>query len=162
MIFTDNILYHKELPSQGKLMALDVGTKRIGIATSDELRLLTTPKAILTRKSNFDDFTKIKDFALENSVKAIIIGFPTHMDGKPVQMTEFVENFAKNFDDFLNNNSSIKQLPIFLFDERLSSFEAKEFAREIKSRKKQKHYDDIAASVILKDFIAFVQNSIEI
>ena len=157
MIPDKYILTHNTLPSQGKIMAIDVGTKRIGLAASCELQILSTPKAIINRQSNDKDFTIIKDFIAENEIKAIIIGYPTHMDGKANQMTEFSINFTKNLDIFLQDKGL--QLPIIMYDERLSSFEAEEIARSLRSRKKQKHHDDIAARVILDDFLHFAKNS---
>ncbi len=153
MIIKDYQLFHKIVPSQGKLMGIDIGTKRIGIATTDELRLLSTPKAIIDRKGDFKDFTLIKQIIDENSIKAIVVGFPINMNGSLNEMSQFSERFIVNFDDFLG-----KTMPIFPADERLTSFEAKEFARQIPSRKKQKSHDDIAASVILRDFLDLVAN----
>ncbi len=128
----------------GRLMALDVGTKRIGIATCDATRLITTPRMILNRQSNLDEFTKIKHFAEENEVVGIVIGLPI---GSP-EMMEIIEIFAKKLDLFLE-----KKFPITLFDERLSSFEAKEIHASPLSRKKNKFVDDIAASLILEHFL---------
>jgi putative Holliday junction resolvase len=148
MIFTDFNQVNQALPKSGRLIALDLGTKRIGIALSDETRFLATPKLILNRLSNVQDFAKIKNFIAENSVVAIVIGHPFQMDGSPQPMTEFAEKFAKNFDEFLEG-----KFPIFLFEERLSSSEAREFNSSPLSRKKNKFIDDIAASVILQHFI---------
>ncbi len=156
MIPDKYIIQHNTIPSQGKLMAIDVGTKRIGIAASCELQVLSTPKMIINRQSNQVDFTKIKDFILENKIKAIIVGYPTHMDGKTNEMSEFCVNFTKNLDIFLTDQGF--NLPIIMFDERLSSFEAQEIARSLPNRKKQKHYDDIAARIILDDFLYFRQS----
>lgn len=157
MIPDKYILTHNTLPSQGKIMAIDVGTRRIGLAASCELQFLATPKSIINRKSNDKDFTIIKDFILKNEIKAVVIGYPTHMDGKTNQMTGFSINFTKNLDTFLAKEGIL--LPIIMYDERLSSFEAQEIARSLPSRKKLKHFDDIAARVILDDFLYFVKNN---
>lgn len=129
-------------------MALDVGRKNIGIATCDETRTITSPRQIINRKSNLKDFTKIKEFFDQNQIKAIIIGWPLNMDESASEMSQFVENFAKNLDQFLE-----KQIPIQLFDERLSSFSARNFNNAELSRKKGASYDDIAASLILESFL---------
>jgi putative Holliday junction resolvase len=149
MIFNISDQLNQALPAKGRLMALDVGTKRIGVALCDESRFLATPKLIINRLSNQQDFEKITKFITENQVAAVVVGRPLNMDGSAIPMTEFCERFAQNLDIFLE-----KKLPIFLFEERLSSFEA----REIKSlggtsRKKNKFIDDIAASVILQHFL---------
>ncbi len=148
MIFNNLSPVNQALPSRGRLMALDVGTKRIGVALSDESRFLATPKLILERQSNLKDFAKIKKFLDDNQVVGIVIGHPLNMDGSAIAMTEFSEKFAKNFDDFLEN-----KFPIFLFEERLTSFEARDVNASGVSRKKNKFVDDIAASFILQHFL---------
>jgi putative Holliday junction resolvase len=152
MILNDLKLYHKFAPSQGKIAAIDVGTKRIGLASCDETWEFLSPKMIIECKNQQQDFTIIKNFIEENSIKAVVIGFPTHMDGKEVKMSDFVRKFCTDFNDFLEN-----KMPIFMFDERLSSFEAEQIAKEIPNRKKQKHHDDIAAFVILRGFLNFLK-----
>lgn len=148
MIFNDCHQLNQALPKVGRVMAIDVGTKRIGIALSDETRFLATPKLVLQRLSNLKDFAKIQQFAQENNVCAIIIGYPRKLDGSKDEMTDFVERFAKNLDEFL-----LKKFPILLFDERLSSAEAREINASELSRKNNTFVDDIAASVILQHFL---------
>lgn len=151
MIPNNYILQHNTIPSQGKLMAIDVGTRRIGIADCDYTQTITTPRIIIERQSNAKDFALIINFIAENDIKAIIVGFPAHMDRKFHEMSEFTIKFTKSLDQFLMQHSLT--LPVVLFDERLSSFEAEEIAKATPSRKKQKHFDDIAARVILEDFL---------
>lgn len=155
MIIKDHISFHKMLPSQGKLLSIDVGTKRLGIAICDESRLIVTPKRIIERKSNEKDFHEIKKMIEENQVIAIVIGLPINMDGTLNDMSRFSEKFANDFDKFLD-----EKMKIFFADERLSSFEAKLIALELRSRKKQKHHDDIAATIILQDFLDLVNSQI--
>lgn len=100
------------------------------------------------RQSNQKDFAKIQKIIDENLVVGIVIGLPLQMNGEESEMSEFTRKFAESFDEFLG-----KKLPIFLSDERLSSFEAREFNASDLSRKKNKFYDDIAASLILQRFI---------
>ena len=149
MIFNISDQLNQALPAKGRLMALDVGTKRIGVALCDESRFLATPKLIINRLSNQQDFQKIAKFITENQVVAVVVGRPLNMDGSAISMTEFCERFAQNLNIFLE-----KKLPIFLFEERLSSFEAREInASGGISRRKNKFIDDIAASVILQHFL---------
>jgi len=152
MIIKDHQLFHKNAPSQGKMLGIDVGTKRLGIATCDELRFLTTPQQIIARQSNDKDFAKIQKIILEEKIVAIVMGFPINMDGTLNEMSRFTTKFADELDKFLGG-----AVPIFFADERLTSFEAKEISLSLNSRKKQKHFDDIAASVILRDFIDLVK-----
>lgn len=125
-------------------MALDVGTKRIGIATCDATRLISTPRMIINRLNNANDFAKIKQFAVENEIVGIVIGLPVDY----ADTCKIIKNFATNLDDFLE-----KKIPLTLFDESFSSFEAREIHASPLSRKKNKFVDDIAASVILEHFI---------
>lgn len=133
-----------KLPKIGRLMALDVGTKRIGIATCDATRLIASPRLILNRHNNLEDFTKIKQFATENEIVGIVIGLPINYD----DTCKIIRNFAEKLANFFEN-----KIPITLFDESLSSFEAKEIHSSPLSRKKNKFVDDIAAAVILEHFL---------
>jgi putative Holliday junction resolvase len=152
MIFNISDQLNQALPAKGRLMALDVGTRRIGVALSDESRFLATPKLIINRLSNQQDFEKIAKFITENQIVAAIVGRPLNMDGSVIPMTEFCERFAQNLDIYLE-----KKFPIFLFEERLSSFEAREInASGGISRKKDKFIDDIAASIILQHFLDMI------
>jgi len=132
------------LPDKGKLVALDVGMKRIGIALCDESRFIATPKLILHRKNNKTDFEKIRDFINDNQAVAIVIGVPFGME----EMSKFIKDFSTKLDWFLE-----EKISIFFCDESLSSFEAREFHYSRLSRKKDKFVDDIAASLILQRFI---------
>ena len=147
-IFSNKSQLNQAIPATGRIMALDVGSKRIGVATCDETRTIANPRLVLNRQSNLKDFAKINDFIHENRIIAIIVGLPLNMDGTPSKMSEFVSDFAKNFDEFLE-----KKFPILFFDERLSSFEAREIEASQLSRKKE-FYDDIAASLILEHFLS--------
>lgn len=145
MIFNNYTQLNQAFATKGRLMALDVGTKRIGIALSDATRLIATPKLVLNRQSNEKDFRRIADFILENQVVGIVIGLPIDMDDSKIPMTKFAANFAQNLDEFLE-----KKLPIVFFEERLTSFEARQIHASALSRKKNKFVDDIAASIILQ------------
>jgi putative holliday junction resolvase len=140
----------ESLPKVGRLLGIDIGTKRIGIAVSDESRFIATPKKIINRQSNLKDFAEIKKFISEYKVIGIVAGMPVNMDESEIPMTKFALEFCENLDLFLD-----KELPIFFFDERLSSFEAREIGGSKLSRKKDKskYIDDIAASVILQGFL---------
>ena len=137
-----------QVSPKGRILALDLGTKRIGIAISDASRFIATPKLVLNRQSNQKDFLKIWQLFQEYEAVTIVIGMPLNMNGMRNEMSEFVDKFTKNFDEFLEGKISI-----FLFDERLSSFEAKEIAASELSRKNNEFIDDIAASVILQHFL---------
>lgn len=126
-----------------QILSLDVGTKRIGVAISDDKQIFSLPKTIIQRQSNNKDFNKIAKIIDDCKISLIIVGLPINIDQTQSKMSIFVENFVQNLDDFLNNEKII-----ILHDERLTTHSAKQY-----NKKKEKYCDDIAASLILKDFI---------
>ncbi len=149
MIYKNIKELSQEISNNGRLLGLDIGTKRIGVAISDSSRLIANPKLIIDRKSNQKDFLIIKDLIIKNQICALVIGLPINIDESENQMTIFVKKFTDLLDQFLVD------VKIAFFDERLSSFAAKEInLSEFNSNFKNKpHYDDIAASLILQDAI---------
>lgn len=145
----------KILPKKGRILALDIGTKRIGIAITDDTQTIATPKKIIKRQSNIKDFTLLLSIIQENQIIAIVLGFPIKMDDSVELMANFVKKFAINFDDFLNKLQI--NIPLILFDERLTSFEARQFMNLY--QKKFTNYDDISASYILENFINDLRQS---
>jgi putative Holliday junction resolvase len=153
MFFNNPKQLKQVLPNNKCLMALDLGTKRIGVATSDKSGFIATPRFILKRRSNEKDFAIIKEFIVQNQIAGIVIGRPVAMDESPIAMTKFSEKFAEKFDEFLE-----RKLPIIFFEERLTSFEARSVNLlpvhcKTLLRKKNKFIDDIAASLILQHFL---------
>jgi RNase H-fold protein (predicted Holliday junction resolvase) len=74
------------------------------------------------------------------------------MDGSENLMSDFVLNFVKNFEKFLQD-LSIKNITLILFDERLSSFKARDFVNKSMKKSAKKDYDDVSASLILEHFL---------
>ena len=146
MIYNTLNQLNQALPAKGRIMALDVGTKKIGVAISDIDRNIASPKLTILRKSNQKDFVVLEEFIRESNIVGIVIGLPLNMDETESKMSEFVRRFADNFDKFLPN------LPIGFCDERLSSFAAEDILNEkipVKNNKKKMLVDQIAAAVIL-------------
>lgn len=135
----------------GKIISLDVGKKRIGVAICDENRLICTPKSIINRFSNLQDITSIKNIIDNEKISFMVVGVPLNQDKNSQEdeneMSLFIKNFVKKIDDFLK-----KSFTIFLIDESFSSFEARRIIKNNKN-KTRKFYDDISASIILQGFI---------
>jgi len=145
MIYHNLDKFNQDLPHEGRIMALDVGTKTIGVAISDLSRTISTPKLTIKRKSNKADFLIMEKIIKENSIQAIVVGLPLNMDNSESAMSKFVRKFAENFDQFLQTQK------IILADERLSTFAADEFIGEFKMKKdRSQSVDQIAASVVLQ------------
>src|SRR5437763_1465080 len=107
------------LVGDGRLMALDVGTKTIGVATSDVLRTLATPLTTLRRSKLAIDLATLAELAAKHQAKALAIGLPLNMDGSEGPRCQSVRQFAANIEK--HGPPALAALPIVLQDERLST-----------------------------------------
>ena len=103
----------------GRLMALDVGSKTIGIATSDVLRTLATPLLTVKRGKLAADLATLADLATKHQVKAVAIGLPLNMDGSEGPRCQSVRQFAANI--AAHGSAALVALPVVFQDERLST-----------------------------------------
>lgn len=171
------------LAKSGRILALDVGSQRIGVAICDDQRIIATPKVIIERQSNLIDFKKILLIMQETQAKIIVIGIPLDskenfvekLPDKLNKMSEFIIRFGQNFEQFLHNNfensttnnsasskSLNSEIPIILFDERYSSFSARMLNHHsLKHSKKNKYYDDVSASLVLDHFLQYLHQSLD-
>jgi putative Holliday junction resolvase len=109
----------KTLVPAGRLMALDVGTKTIGIATSDALRMLATPLMTLKRGKLTVDLAALAELAKKHEIKALAIGLPLNMDGTEGPRCQSVRQFATNIAN--HGPSALAAMPVVFQDERLST-----------------------------------------
>ena len=107
------------LVRDGRLMALDVGSKTIGIATSDMLRSLASPLVTLKRGKLKADLAALGDLATKHEAKALVIGLPLNMDGSEGPRCQSVRQFAANI--AAHGPPALADLPVVLQDERLST-----------------------------------------
>ena len=130
-----------------KIMALDIGTKRIGVAMSDFLHVIATGHSVVDRMPENLAIEKIKKNALENKVEKIIVGVPLNMDGTQGQQATDCIEFAANFQN---------DFEVILEDERLTSEQAEENLRDKKiDFKKNKGLVDIeSACIILEQYLS--------
>src|SRR3954463_3555403 len=122
-----------------RVMALDVGEKKIGIAISDALLLTAQGRPTLHRKNLKADISTLGRLAEENEVHEIVIGQPLHMSGKESLQSQKVAKFAEELRSAIG-------LPIVFFDERLTSFAAEQHLEEmgLNWRQRRDHIDKIA------------------
>lgn len=137
-------------PSEGKLLALDVGLARIGIAVCDPLRLAARPHSTLTRKSRRDDFAHLARVIEAEEVQGVVCGLPLNMDGTIGPQAQTTYKWAMRLAHALRVLLG-HPLPIALWDERLSTFTAQELAHQWP---RQVGEDAVAAAVILQSFLA--------
>ena len=131
----------------GRLLGIDYGRVRIGVSVSDETRMIARPLCCLEYKKDFIEKLQ-KELKPLLPIDEIVIGLPLDMRGKDSPMTEEVRKFA----DYLHK---ALQLPIVLWDERLTSAQAERQLRDAgMNRKKRAEFNDtLAASLILQSYL---------
>jgi len=137
------------VPPEGRILALDPGTKRIGVAVSDELRVTTRPLPVIHRQSWKKLLQTVKRSISDFDAKALVIGLPLESDGSESEMSIEAREMARKFGLSLD-------IPVFLQDERVTSYEAKgrlwEQGRTLAETRSL--VDSEAAAIILSDFVA--------
>ena len=144
--------FKKSIGNKSRLLGIDPGKKRIGLAISDEDKLVSTPLKTILKKKNFDFIKEIKEIIEENNIKGIVVGNPLNMDGSKGSSSQSSNDFARN----LSNNISI---PITMWDERLSSEGAFKLSGNIgvNTSKKIEKLDQNAASFILQGVLDYLK-----
>jgi putative holliday junction resolvase len=136
------------LPTAGRIVSLDLGTKWIGVAVSDELQMLTRPVRTITRTSWKKTLLLVKDILSEFDAVALVIGLPYNFDGTESEMSAEARRIARSF-------SLSLEIPVFLQDERATSYEAKRrlWERGVDLKSTKQLVDSEAAAIILSDFL---------
>ena len=129
------------------ILAIDYGRRRMGLALSDDLGVTARPLAVCARTNRRSDLARLREICRRHGVGTIIVGSPLHLDGSASEMSEEAARFAERIRRNLG-------LPVHLVDERLSSWEARQTMEETAPRRGKKEVDDIAAAVILRDYLA--------
>ena len=144
--------FKKSIEKKSRLLGIDPGKNRIGLAISDENKLVSTPFKTITKKNNSNYIDEIKEIIDENNIKGIVVGNPINMDGSKGPSAQS----AKDFATFLSNNISI---PVTMWDERLSSEGAFNLSSnlDINVSKKVEKLDQNAASFILQGAIDYLK-----
>ena len=145
--------FKKKQSAKIRIIGLDLGTKRIGVSICDENQSIATPFKTLIKKDTKQFINEIKEIVDENDVKAIIIGNPINMDGSQGKSSQSVKDVAKNISKFIN-------LPICLWDERLSTIGAFNLSSQldINVSKREKDIDKNAATFILQGVLDYLNN----
>ena len=132
-----------------RYLALDVGSKRIGIAVSDELGLTAQPVMTLERRPNLrEDLRSIARLCRRYEVAGIVVGNPLGFDRQITGQAEKIQAFASEL-------AELAKLPIYLWDERLTSHQAHQILYEAGHARQNHHrlVDQVAATLILQSFL---------
>ena len=145
--------FKKKQTSKIRLIGLDLGSKRIGISICDERQSIATPFKTISRINTLELINELKDIVVENNVKGIVIGNPLNMDGTSGSSAQSVKDISTNISKSIN-------LPVFLWDERLSTVGAFSLSRQldVNITKKIKKIDENAAAFILQGAIDYLNN----
>ena len=143
-------LFIEKIKKKSRLLGVDPGGKRIGIAISDENKIVATPYTTLIKENYTSLVSQIKKIIDENQIDGIVIGNPINMDGSEGPSSQSAKDLAKNLSKDITEN-------IILWDERLSSRGAFNLSNElaINSSKKVKKLDQNAAQFILQGVLDF-------
>ena len=143
-------VFIEKIKKKSRLIGIDPGGKRIGIAISDENKIVATPYTTLIKENYTSLVSQIKKIIDENQIDGIVIGNPINMDGSEGPSSQSAKDLAKNLSKDITEN-------ITLWDERLSSQGAFNLSNElaINSSKKVKKLDENAAQFILQGVLDF-------
>ena len=145
--------FKKKQLDKSRLIGLDLGSKRIGVSICDEKQLIATPFKTINRTTAKDLINELKIIIEENNIKGIIIGNPLNMDGSSSNSTQSVRDTSNNIEKSVD-------VPICLWDERLSTVGAFNLSSQldVNVSKKKKKIDENAAAFILQGAIDFLNN----
>jgi putative Holliday junction resolvase len=137
-------------PEKGevRILALDVGTKRIGLAVSDPLGITAQGLGVLERKDWDRDLARLLEIARPYQVQEILVGLPRHMDGRPGEMAEEILALARALAEALGAR-------VATWDERLSTVEAERvlIQADMSRKRRRRVLDKVAASIILQAYL---------
>ena len=143
--------FKKKLPKKSRLMGIDPGGKRIGVAISDENKIIATPYTTLIKNKYSDFATELINIVKENQIKGIIIGNPINMDGSLSRSSQAAKDLAINLSKDITEN-------ITMWDERLSSQGAFNLSNDfgVNTSKKVDKLDQNSAQFILQGALDYL------
>lgn len=134
---------------EGRILGVDFGLKRVGLAVCDGLHILATPLPVYKTKSMRDSIDAVAAIAKDREVCGVVVGLPLNLDGSESVQSGRARAFARNL-------QKVTGLPVELYDERLTTVEADELLREAgvtKAAERALLVDSMAAKVILQSYI---------
>ena len=133
-----------------RIMGLDMGTKRIGVAVSDKLGLIAQALTTIKRDNIPEDLKLVCELVRDYEVQEVVIGYPRHLDGRPGEEAAAYVAFG----EMLHKETGI---PVIYWDERLSTVAAERTLLEGDMRRRQRRQviDRVAASLILENYLTW-------
>jgi putative holliday junction resolvase len=131
-----------------RILALDHGTKRIGVAVSDELKMIAQPLEYILAEPSAGFLARLKELVQEKDVELILVGMPRNMDGSYGPAAQKVQDFVAVLRGALT-------VPIKLWDERLTSAQANRLLIQggVRREKRKEKVDKMAAAILLQSYL---------
>lgn len=131
-----------------KIMAVDLGLARTGIAVCDPMETLASPVGTIAERDMGRLLEKVAVMAAEQQAAELVVGHPRNMDGSRGESAQRAEEFARQLEE-------ITQLPVKLWDERLTTTSAIGYLNQadIRGKKRKAVVDTVAATIILQDYL---------
>jgi len=147
--------FEKKIDKKSRLLGIDPGKKRIGIAICDENKIIATPYTTIIKNSFSELLIQVNKIIKENDIKGIVIGNPINLDGSNSQSSQSAKDLAIN----LSKNIT---MPIAMWDERLSSRGAFNLSNDlnVNTSKKISKLDENSATFILQGALDFLRRKI--
>jgi putative pre-16S rRNA nuclease len=138
----------EEATGGGRIMALDYGDRRIGIALSDPLRITARPLTTLVRRSQSQDLETLTGLVREHEVTRIVVGWPLAMDGSRTERVRLTETFMRQV-------GRATGLPVEKWDERLTTVQAERTLIEggVRRERRREVIDQVAAVILLQSYL---------
>lgn len=135
-------------PEQGRLMGIDFGTRRLGLAVSTPEQTIASPLENYTRRSRQDDADYLRRLVQEHRIVGLVVGLPVHMSGEEGGKARQ----ARRFGDWAAKATG---LPVCFWDERYTSALAEDTLRgaELSRKKRQSRLDKVAAQIMLQSYL---------
>ncbi len=143
------------LPRAGRLLGLDVGGKRIGLALSDPGRMIANPMTFIKRETWKATHKELQKIATDTEVYGVIIGYPIHLNGEEGAACQSVRSFCRNL------HQAGFALPMVLWDERLTTQASERHLikeADLSRAKQQSLNDSVAASMILQNVLDYARH----
>ena len=136
-----------------RVLGLDLGRRRIGLALSDPKGVIALPAGALQRRDLASDLASLRALAVEREVERIVVGLPIHMNGSRGAEAKAAQAFARAL-------AEATGLPVDLLDERWTTVEAERALRAtgLKARRQREVVDSVAATILLRTYLARLAN----
>jgi len=141
--------FARALPKEGRLLGLDVGETTIGLALTDAGRMIASPLSTIERSKFSKDIEILKKTIAKHGVTGLVVGYPVNMDGSQGPRTQSTRTFVSNI-------SKHVELPILLWDERMSTMAVERMMvdeADMSRKRRSELVDKLAASYMLQGFL---------